>query len=261
MTVMHAHYWDRVGDDYPSAIFDSVGNDRNGVIRERLEAYAAPAVDACDFGCGIGHHLPGLAPLFRRVYGVDFAESLLRQAAARCSGLANVSLLQADLSRPRLRLPLPKVRLALCANVLISDDLAMRRRILRNLHRHLARGAHALFLVPSLESALFCNQRLVEWNRRLGFDFDDALESGIPPTRKSARELLQGLIRIERVPTKHYLREEVLVLLEAVGFRVVSVDRVEYGWDTEFERPPRWMGRPGPWDWLLVARKRSPGRR
>ncbi len=118
-----------------------------------------------------------------------------------------------------------------------------------------------LFLVPSLESALFCNQRLVEWNRRLGFDPDDALESGIPPTRKGARELLQGLIRIERVPTKHYLREEAFVLLEAAGFRVVSVERVEYGWDTEFEKPPRWMGRPGPWDWLLVSRKRSPVRR
>ena len=30
MTVMDAHYWDRVGDDYPSAIFDSAGNDRSG---------------------------------------------------------------------------------------------------------------------------------------------------------------------------------------------------------------------------------------
>jgi SAM-dependent methyltransferase len=258
---MDALYWERVGDDYQRAIFDSAGNDRSGVIRERLEAYADPAAVACDFGCGIGQHLPGLAPLFRRVYGVDFAESLLRQAAARCSGLENVTLLQADLSRPRLRLPLPKVGLALCANVLIGDDATMRRRILQTLHRHLARGAHGLFLLPSLESALFCNQRLVEWNRRLGFGPDDALESGIPPTRKSARELLQGLIRIERVPTKHYLREEAFVLLEAAGFRVVSVERVEYGWDTEFEKPPRWMGRPGPWDWLLVARKRSPVRR
>jgi SAM-dependent methyltransferase len=258
---MDAHYWERVGDDYRRAIFDSAANDRGGVIRRRLESYADPRGVACDFGCGIGHHLPALASLFGRVYGVDFVESLLRQAAERCRGLDNVELLQADLARPRLRLALPKIRLALCANVLIGDDAAVRRRILRSLHRHLARGAHALFLVPSLESALFCNQRLVEWNQRLGFDRDEALASGIPPTRTGARELLQGLVRIERVPTKHYLREEALVLLETEGFRVVAVDRVEYGWDTEFEKPPRWMGRPGPWDWLLAARKRSPVRR
>ncbi len=255
---MDVHYWERVGDDYERAIFDSAGNDRRRVIRKQLGAYADSEAVACDFGCGVGHYLPVLAPLFRWVYGVDFADSLLAQAGARCSGLENVTLLQADLASARLRLPIPKIRLAICANVLIGDDAARRRRVLRTLHRSLVRGGHALFLVPSLESALFCNQRLVEWNQRLGFGLDDALCSGIAPTRRSARELLQGLVRIEEVPTKHYLREEILALLEAEGFRTVSVEKVEYGWDTEFEKPPRWMGRPGPWDWLLVARKRSP---
>ena len=103
---------------------------------------------------------------------------------------------------------------------------------------------------------MFSNQRLVEWNTRLGWDADEALASGIPPTRTGARELLQGLVRIERVPTKHFLREEGCVLLESEGFRIVSVDKVEYSWETEFEKPPRWMKKPGPWDWLFVVRRR-----
>ena len=63
-------------------------------------------------------------------------------------------------------------------------------------------------------------------------------------------------MRIEGVPTKHYLREEAIVFLEEEGFQVVSVDKIEYAWNTEFDDPPRWMGSPGPWDWLLIARRR-----
>ena len=86
-------------------------------------------------------------------------------------------------------------------------------------------------------------------------DEDDALASGIPPTRGGARDLLQSLVRIEGVATKHYLGEEATVFLENEGFRFVSIDKVEYSWDTEFDEPPQWMGRPGPWDWLLVAKR------
>ena len=113
-----------------------------------------------------------------------------------------------------------------------------------------------LLLLPSLESALFANQRLIEWNRRLGVSEREAVGSGIPVSARSMREILQGLVRIEGVATKHYLCEEAQSVLDEAGFRVASCDKVEYGWETEFESPPRWMKRPGPWDWLFVARKR-----
>ena len=136
--------------------------------------------------------------------------------------------------------------------MLISDKPAMRRGILRTIYRHLAPGGRLLLLVPSLESVLFANQRLVEWNRRLGWSEAEAQASGMAPSR----ELMRGLVRIENVATKHYLREEATLLLDESGFAISSCDKVEYRWDTEFENPPRWMKRPGPWDWLLVARRK-----
>jgi SAM-dependent methyltransferase len=254
---MDRGYWERVGADYERAIFDSSSQDTHGVVRERLDEYADPSAVACDFGCGVGHYLPHLARRFGVVYGVDFAESLLVQARARSEALDNVTVLQANLASARAKLSMRKARVAVCANVLISADAAKRRGILRTVARHVSRGGHALFVVPSLESALYSNQQLVEWNRRSGFDAEEALASGIPPTGRGARELLRGLVRIENVPTKHYLREEACAWLEAEGFRVASVDKVEYAWATEFESPPRWMRAPGPWDWLLVGRRRS----
>jgi SAM-dependent methyltransferase len=253
---MDSRYWERVGSDYEAEIFDSAKMDRSGVVRARLREHADPLATACDFGCGVGHYLPLLSPLFSQVFGFDFAESLLAQAAARCRTLDNVTLARADLSKARVRLPIRDVPFGICANVLISDDPSFRRSILRTIRRHLMQRGHLLLIVPSLESALFSNSRLVEWNERLGYSAAEALECGVEPTARSARELLQGLVRIDDVPTKHYLREEALVLLADNGFDVKSVDKIEYGWETEFEHPPRWMRGPGPWDWLIVARKR-----
>ena len=249
---MDARYWERVGDRYEKEIFSSSLSDTSGVIRRRLDELANPGAAVADFGCGVGYYLPLLARRFRAVHGIDFAESLLEQARERTQRLENVSLHQANLASGRAKIALPKLKVGICANVLISEDPAMRRGILRTIHRYLAPGGRLLLLVPSLESALFTNQRLVEWNRRLGWSEAQAVASGLTPSR----DLMRGLVRLEKVATKHYLREEASLLLEKAQFTVSSCDKAEYSWETEFEDPPRWMKKPGPWDWLFVARRK-----
>jgi SAM-dependent methyltransferase len=249
-------YWERIAGRYEEEVFSSAGADLAGVVARHLDALADPRAVAIDFGCGVGHYLPLLAERFREVHGLDFAAPLVEQARERCLGLAAVRVQQADLSKGRAPRGLPRARVAVCANVLISQDERMRRGILRAIARQLVAGGHLLLVVPSLESALFANQRLIEWNRRLGFDERESIDSGIAPSARSLREIVMGLVRIDGVPTKHYLREEALVLLDDAGFTVRTWEKVEYGWETEFEKPPRFMKRPGPWDWLFVARRR-----
>jgi SAM-dependent methyltransferase len=250
---MDANYWESIGDRYDREIFSSSRSDTRGAIRRRLDELADSRAIAADFGCGVGHYLPLLARRFRAVHGIDFANSLLDQARERTRRLTNVSVHRANLATGRSNIKMPKAKVGICANVLISDDPAMRRGILRTIHRHLAPAARLLLLVPSLESVLFANQRLIEWNRRLGNSEAESLASGMAPSR----DLMRGIVRIEKVATKHYLREELTLLLGEAGFAVSSCDKVEYSWDTEFEAPPRWMKSPGPWDWLLIARRRA----
>ena len=250
---MDANYWERVGDQYEQEIFSSSRADTSGAIRRRLDELADPRAVAADFGCGVGHYLPLLASRFGRVHGVDFADSLLDQARGRTRRFANVAIHRANLASGRASIEMPRAKVAVCANVLISENPKLRRGILRTIHRYTAPGGRLLLLVPSLESVLFTNQRLIEWNRRLGWSEAESLASGLAPSA----DLMRGLVRIERVATKHYLREEATVLLDEAGFAVSSCDKVEYAWDTEFENPPRWMKNPGPWDWLLVARRKS----
>ena len=126
---MDVRYWERVGDRYERDIFASSRSDTGGVIRRRLDELADPGAIAADFGCGVGHYLPLLARRFRAVHGIDFAASLLDQARDRSSGLTNVMLHRANLATGRARIAIPKARVGVCANVLISRDPAVRRGI------------------------------------------------------------------------------------------------------------------------------------
>jgi SAM-dependent methyltransferase len=248
-----ARYWERIGQDYEAEIFASALADTSGAIIKRLNELARPRGVAVDFGCGVGHYLPLLSKRFREVHGFDFAHALVDQARERTSRLKNVTVRQANLASARTKLPSPLADVGVCANVLISDDARMRRGILRTIAKNLAARGQLLLLVPSLESALFSSQQLIKWNRKLGHDESDAVGSGIHPARNIAR----GLVRIDGVPTKHYLREEIEVLLDDAGLAITSCDKAEYEWNTEFENPPRWMKAPGPWDWLFVAKHKA----
>jgi hypothetical protein len=64
------------------------------------------------------------------------------------------------------------------------------------------------------------------------------------------------LIDINGVLTKHYSEPEIHVVFARAGFCVKAVEKVVYDWTSEFAAPPRWMGAPYPWDWLVeLSRK------
>ena len=63
-------------------------------------------------------------------------------------------------------------------------------------------------------------------------------------------------MEIDGVATKHFLKEELEVLLGNRGLRTLEIEKIAYPWSTEFASPPRWMQAPFPWDWLFVAQKR-----
>ena len=114
-------------------------------------------------------------------------------------------------------------------------------------------GGHALFVVPSVESALYVKQRLVEQRMRAG---EEEKRAWLMDRRfRSVLELQRGVIEIEKVRTKHYLREELITTLSALHLTVQRVDKVEYLWETEVADPPRWLKRPYPWDWMALATK------
>lgn len=247
---MDARDWDALAGDFDRDVFDPTGTDGHGDFARALRRVGRVEL-AVDLGCGTGRLLPRLARRATHVVGLDFAPALLRAAAARTAGSDRIAVRRADLARP-LRKP-RGAGLVACTNVLLSPDDGVRHRILRNARNMLRPRGELVLVVPALESALWLNNRIVAWNERAGLRGARALRGGIASDRATARDLLRGVVDQGGVRTKHFLREELHEVLRGTGFAPEETGRVVYPWDAYLERPPRWLGEAGPWDWVVRA--------
>ncbi len=249
---MDRAYWDGVAETYEDEIFSVRDNDTDGLIEERIARFADPEHTAADLGCGIGKFTPLLARHFGRVHACDLSEKLLARARRACRSHANVAFFQTDLGAEAH--PFEPVDFVLCVNVLIMASLDARLRALRAVTAQVRSGGHLLLVVPSAESMLYTRFRMVDWSLRDGYDCRTAVNENLP-RNGSLRGLYQGIRPIEGVPTKHYLREELQVLLGDHQMEAIEIRKLTYPWTTEFDNPPDWMDSPLPWDWLVLARR------
>jgi SAM-dependent methyltransferase len=248
---MKREYWNNLASRYEAEIFSVLHYDRKQLVLRQIRKLGAPEKIAGDYGCGIGHFLPCLAESFQKVFAIDISRGLIAKAKKNCSRLSNVEYVTADLAASGLRLA--KTHFALSVNTLIMPSLACRLRILDVMAGHILKDGHLVLVVPSLESAMLTDFRLIEVNLRNGFSPASAIRTGFEQTNH--HRLRQGIVPIDDVPTKHHLKEELVALLERRNLRILNIRKIEYPWDTEFDSPPRWLKAPFPWDWLITAQK------
>jgi SAM-dependent methyltransferase len=247
---MDKAYWNKIGSGYNDEIFDVYAEDRGGKLKKYLRKYSNRDHFAIDFGCGTGKALPYLAPVFKKVLGLDISEKLLKQASEM--PYPNTEFKRMDLAKPG---KLPAADFAFCCNVAILPDMEKNKGILSNIRRALKPTGSAIVVVPSLESSLFAGKRIVEAYAREGVAFNKIPKSELAYYDITMKELLQGFFKISGVPTKHYSEPELHAVFEEAGLAVKKIDKVEYNWTTEFASPPRWLRAPYPWDWLVECGK------
>ncbi|RKY08399.1 MAG: class I SAM-dependent methyltransferase [Planctomycetota bacterium] len=253
---MSQSHWDKIAPCYDSEIFDVLANDSNGILLSYISRFASKKSVAGDFGCGVGKFLPTLSKQFRLVHAMDISQACLKVAQARCRCLPNIEYLRVDLSDDSARLA--KVDFALSVNVAIMACRRTLAGILKKISKSLRHGGHFVLVVPSLESMLFAEFRLIQWNLKSGMTHAQATSASVEEAEGSLDlRLEEGLVDIDGVATKHYLKEELIVLLEDLRFDIEAIEKVEYDWSTEFDQPPRWMKEPYPWDWLVLSKKRK----
>jgi 2-polyprenyl-3-methyl-5-hydroxy-6-metoxy-1,4-benzoquinol methylase len=247
---MDRKYWEKIAPDYNEEIFDVLKNDKKGIIRSAIIKRASPSKTVADIGCAVGKWLPVLAPAFKQVIAVDISIKNLGIAQKTYPHYTNVDYLRADMSAGKTKLP--KCDMAVCINAILTDSVKKRDIFFKNLSRIVKKGGHLVLVVPSLESWMMTHIIQSKWNidKEL-FAKKSSAKSG----SKKYRNLLQGHADIDQVPTKHYLQEELGLLLSLQGFSIETVQKIEYSWKTEFVKPPKWLNRPIPWDWMLVAKK------
>ena len=240
-------HWNGIGSGYNDEIFDVFKSDRRNRLSYFFRKHSNTVKTAIDFGCGTGKSFRFLAPAFKSILALDISEELLAQAAS--TKHKNIQFRHADLTNPRLRLP--KADFGFCCNVVMLTKPEQNDRMFRNIRKSLKNGGTALFVIPSFESALLSANRLIDWYGREGVRPSEIAEDELAYFRGNKRDVIQGLIQIDGVVTKHYTEPELHLLMEKAGFRITALEHLEYEWDTEFSSPPKWMKAPYPWDWVM----------
>lgn len=247
---MDRNYWEKIAPGYDEEIFDVLYNDKKAIISKAIRKISGPGKTVIDAGCAIGKWLPVLSPAFKQVIAADISAKNLSIAAARYPGLTNVEYKRTDLSSPAARLP--KADTVVCINAILTDSLKKRNIFFHNLSRWTKKNGYLVLVVPSLESWMYTH--II----RQQFGIDKTLFTNKIPAKDAAKKYFnatQGNLDIDNVPTKHYLEEELHILLSREKFTIESVRKIEYSWKTEFVQPPKWLGEPRPWDWFCLAKK------
>jgi SAM-dependent methyltransferase len=251
---MEREYWNGLSDKYEDEIFSVLENDKRKLICGLIEKHGSSSKTINDFGCGIGHFLGVLAKNFQQVNAIDISYKFIARAKKRYQHLSNIDYKVADLADDGLKIP--KTHFGMSVNLLIMPSHSVRIKIFNSMIKHIQKNGHLLLVVPSIESVMLTNYMLARWNLRDGINPAKAYSESFASSETYSRNLRHGIIPIDGVPTKHYLKEELEVMMADNKMKILKMQKIEYEWDTEFAAPPKWMKAPYPWDWLVLAQKR-----
>lgn len=247
---MDRKYWERIAPDYNDEIFDVLHNDKKAIIRYAILQHAALSKTVLDIGCAVGKWLPVLAPHFKKVIAIDISEKNLTIARKRYDQLTNIEYVRADMSSGKTKLP--KADVAVCINAILTDSLKKRTVFFHHLSNCIKKGGQLILVVPSLESWMLSKIIQQQWKIDQSLFNEKIRET---EALKKYKNVQQGNMDIDHVPTKHYLEEELTLLLSKEKFKVSEIKKIEYKWTTEFVDPPKWLKEPYPWDWMCVANR------
>jgi 2-polyprenyl-3-methyl-5-hydroxy-6-metoxy-1,4-benzoquinol methylase len=248
---MKRSYWEKIAPSYADEIFDVLHNDKKALIRSVIKKYASKKKTVIDIGCAIGKWLPVLAPAFKKVIALDISAKNLEIAKQRYPQYKNVEYVRADMSWQKTKVP--ACDFGICINAILTPSPKDRAIFFQSLSSCVKKGGRIIITIPSLESWLLSS--IIQQHYRI--------DKALFPAIRNAKEALakwnnirQGNADIDEVPHKHYLKEELQLLLAKEGFIAEEFQKIEYNWDTEFVKPPSWLKEPRPWDWMVVARKK-----
>jgi 2-polyprenyl-3-methyl-5-hydroxy-6-metoxy-1,4-benzoquinol methylase len=246
---MERSYWEKIAPGYNEEIFDVLKNDSKGIIRHVIKKVSGKNKTVIDIGCAIGKWLPVLSPAYKKVYAIDISQKNLDIAKQLHPQFSNVVYNRIDMSSSKAKLV--KCDTAICINAILTGTLQKRTVFFSNLKKCVKKNGTLILVIPSLESAMLTSIIRQRWNP----DKDAHTFISKTKAKEQVRNFLQGNTSIDDVPHKHYLADELELLLNNEGFAMETTKKIEYGWDTEFLKPLKWLKHPKPWDWMVVAKK------
>jgi len=251
---MKSKKWDVPATDYSNTVLSVFENDTKEKIKSSVIEFGGSEKKAIDLGCGTGNFLPLLTDNFNETLACDYSKAMIKTAK-----LNNKNLNRLTFETCNLEKDLPSnypFDFGLCVNVILTPKIQKREKIWTNLNRIISKGGHLTMVLPSLESALYSKNRLVEWNLKSGIPSKKILYDGFDCSDRNGKKIARGgIIKCGGIQTKHYLKEEIISTAHRFNFKIKNIQKIKYSWRTEFINPPSWMKKPYPWDWLVLLEK------
>lgn len=261
---MNQKFWDKWAPFYDQEFFNVLGSDKHKIVLKTLRRFASKNVKVVDFGCGPGNALTHLCHYCEWVYAIDLSPANLKIAEKRCVS-KNVSFIKQDLTRKNLswinffsakRIPKEKVDLGISINAIIMPSSKKRLAFLETIRASLKKGGKLILVVPSLESALLTNFVLLSCKAKEGFLNIDGVRVERWLQDRFQGVIPNGIVDLDGVPTKHFLKEELEATLNHLKYEMVSLKKVQYPWSEELTNLPKWTSKIPPWDWMACVEKK-----
>lgn len=247
---MDRNYWEKIAPAYDEEIFDVLHNDSKKLILSAIKKISSKRKTVLDAGCAVGKWLPVLSPLFKKIYALDISAKNLEIAQRNHNSFRNIVYQRADMSDSKAAIP--KCDVAICINAILTHSLKKRAVFFKSLSRSLKKNGHLILTVPSLESSILT--KIINSQFRIEPSYIETKLTAKVALKKW-KNIVEGNVDIDNIPTKHYLKEELEYLLKNEGFITKEIQKIEYSWNTEFNNPPKWLKEPYPWDWMVIAQK------
>lgn len=241
---MKPSFWEAVAADWDDQVFDTLAEDRGNVISTAIREFTRDARTVADFGCGVGRYLPLLAVNFQKVFALDWATACINRARVTAKRFPNVEVLRA--TSTVLAALRGKSDFTVAIHVVTHPRQKARERALSQAVSLTKSGGRLLIVVPSLESAVYAESVRRIFRPKIESDFGSGGHYAL---------LDRGVLALGGLPTKHFVAEELLLLVRLFGCIPTGLRRIEYSWRIHSARVPRRYAASRPWDWLVLAKR------
>jgi len=248
---MEAKHWDRHAKRYFEDIISPFADKKaSKMIFDFVGRFSGKKKICADLGCGIGFLLPELSKRFKEVYAVDFSGKMIDFAKRKNKNLKNIVFEVGDLRKLKYK---NKFDFAIAVNSILMPSANEIAIVLKNICNSLKKNGVFAAIFPSMEGILY--QAMLVYERELKKNKKLAAEKTRQIIESWDYDFLLGLLTEKSGKQKLFYEFELGYLLKKSGFKNIKISKLGYSWKSLEDKDIDFPGKPGPWDWIVAAKK------
>ncbi len=251
------HYWSQFARDYEEDFIDPFLPDvRDNPLKKTCRRLAERGARvAGDLGCGIGPMLPFLERYYPTVFGVDFAEGMLKRAKEQVGDASKVQFVKTSMLE--LSPLYGQLDVALAVNSLVMPNVADQDKALSEIFATLKPGGSFVGILPAMDAVHYYLMLLVDRALAAGRPLEAAYKSASHFGDAKHYDFAFGQFRYEGLHQHFWQPFEAKYRFEKAGFHLKKLKKISLSW-SQFACAKELKKYPAPWDWFFLATKPRP---